>query len=211
MGLTQLGPPAASYQRPESGRSSGTPLWEIGPLGVSAGCDGPVGGVAASDLAVAVVEAAAASAGESVTEDDAGEVVGLVLEAAGQLPGAGQFGGLAVLVLPAADRQIRAGELGVATGEGQAAFIPGLQMAVGLRNCLHWAWVGCGGCVACLTLPTWFAVLICPAWSTRTSPSSRQQQPRLPGRAHSLTVWFITRGAVDDREGAQPDQRAAAP
>lgn len=53
-----------------------------------------------SDLVVAFVEAASPSAGESVAEDDSLEVVGLVLEAAGQLSGAGQLDGMAVLVRP---------------------------------------------------------------------------------------------------------------
>jgi len=92
--------------------------------------DGPVDGVQVGDLAVALVEAPTTSAGESVAEDDAVEVVGLVLKAAGQLPSAGQLDVVAVLVLPATNHDIRPRELGEAPGQRQAALVPALEVAV---------------------------------------------------------------------------------
>lgn len=92
--------------------------------------DGPVPGVPAGDLTVALAQVPTASAGQAVAEDDAVEVIGLVLKAAGQLPSAGQLDVVAVLVLPATDCDIGPRELGEAARQGQAALVPTLQMAV---------------------------------------------------------------------------------
>jgi len=91
---------------------------------------GPVAGVSVGDLTVALVEARTASAGETVAEDDAVEVIGFVLKAAGQLPSAGQLDVVAVLVLPATDCDIGPREFGEAARQGQAALVPALQVAV---------------------------------------------------------------------------------
>jgi len=92
--------------------------------------DGPVDGVLVGDLTVTFVEAPTTSAGESVAEDDAVEVVGLVSKAAGQLPSAGQLDVVAVLVLPATNCDIRPRELGETPGQRQAALVPALEVAV---------------------------------------------------------------------------------
>ncbi len=57
-------------------------------------------------------------------------MVGLVLKAAGQLAGAGQLDEIAIPVLTTTDGGVRAGELGIAAGQRQATFVPGLQVAI---------------------------------------------------------------------------------
>ena len=71
--------------------------------------DGPVGGIARREVVVLLAQLLAGPSREPVAEDGAVEVVGLVLQAAGEQPVAVDLDRVAVDVLPAADRRGRGG------------------------------------------------------------------------------------------------------
>jgi len=74
------------------------------------------------------IEFLASSSGEPVAEHDAIEMVGLVLQAASEQPGAHHLNGGAVLILAAADRMIGPSQLNVRAWQGQTALIGGVQL-----------------------------------------------------------------------------------
>ena len=94
------------------------------------GRDRPVVGIVVRPLLVQGPQLLAGPAREPVAEHDAVQMVGLVLQAAGQQAGAGHLHRSTTMVLTPADGAVGAGQLEIGAGQRQAALVGRLQLAL---------------------------------------------------------------------------------